>query len=109
MLFSVQEEILRYFLSVSPPSSVQNEAQTSSLSLSFSLSRIRSRPVCRPLLGGCNRLIKSSVSVRAVDEYLSEKANSVPERADLQLGFSTAQPKTSWNRRAGCEVNQTGT
>lgn len=109
MLFSVQEEILRYFLSVSPPPSVQNEAQTSSLSLSFSLSRIRSRPVCRPLLGGCNRLIKSSVSVRAVDEYLSEKANSVPERADLQLGFSTAQPKTSWKRRAGCEVNQTGT
>lgn len=107
MLFSVQEEILRYFLSVSPPPSVQNEAQTSSLSLS--LSRIRSRPVCRPLLGGCNRLIKSSVSVRAVDEYLSEKANSVSERADLQLGFSTAQPKTSWNRRAGCEVNQTGT
>lgn len=107
MLFSVQEEILRYFLSVSPPPSVQNEAQTSSLSLS--LSRIRSRPVCRPLLGGCNRLIKSSVSVRAVDEYLSEKANSVSERADLQLGFSTAQPKTSWKRRAGCEVNQTGT
>lgn len=34
MLFSVQEEILRYFLSVSPPPSVQNEAQTSSLSLS---------------------------------------------------------------------------
>lgn len=107
MLFSVQEEILRYFLSVSPPPSVQNEAQTSSLSLS--LSRIRSRPVCRPLLGGCNRLIKSSVSVRAVDEYLSEKANCVSERADLQLGFSTAQPKTSWNRRAGCEVNQTET
>lgn len=107
MLFSVQEEILRYFLSVSPPPSVENEAQTSSLSLS--LSRIRSRPVCRPLLGGCNRLIKSSVSVRAVDEYLSEKANSVSERADLQLGFSTAQPKTSWKRRAGCEVNQTGT
>lgn len=107
MLFSVQEEILRYFLSVSPPPSVEKEAQTSSLSLS--LSRIRSRPVCRPLLGGCNRLIKSSVSVRAVDEYLSEKANSVPERADLQLGFSTAQPKTSWKRRAGCEVNQTGT
>lgn len=107
MLFSVQEEILRYFLSVSPPPSVEKEAQTSSLSLS--LSRIRSRPVCRPLLGGCNRLIKSSVSVRAVDEYLSEKANSVSERADLQLGFSTAQPKTSWKRRAGCEVNQTGT
>lgn len=37
MLFSVQEEILRYFLSVSPPPSVENEAQTSSLSLSLSL------------------------------------------------------------------------
>lgn len=35
MLFSVQEEILRYFLSVSPPPSVEKEAQTSSLSLSL--------------------------------------------------------------------------